>query len=118
MGALVVRQLYVAGPMTGLPDFNRPAFDDAARRLRAAGISVYNPADISRDVEGLGDRIESRSREWYLRRALLLLLECDGVALLPGWETSGGARLEQRVALGLGMRAESVEWWLEEASRG
>ena len=29
------RRLYVAGPMTGLPDHNYPAFAEAAARLRA-----------------------------------------------------------------------------------
>lgn len=37
-------KLYIAGPMTGLPEFNYPAFMDAERRLIAAGYEIENPA--------------------------------------------------------------------------
>ncbi|WP_259331943.1 DUF4406 domain-containing protein [Pseudomonas sp. GW101-3H06] len=38
-------RVYVAGPMTGLMDFNYPAFNAAADQLRALGYEVENPAD-------------------------------------------------------------------------
>lgn len=97
-------RLYVAGPMTGLPDFNYPAFFDAADRLDRGGFTVGNPAA---DGQVLG-----WSWEQYLRRALRLMLECDGVAILDGWERSRGARLEAEVAAQLGMRVDTVKGWL------
>ena len=39
------RRIYVAGPMTGLPELNYPAFNAAADRLRARGWHVENPAE-------------------------------------------------------------------------
>jgi hypothetical protein len=36
---------YVAGPMTGIKDFNYPAFNAVAEDLRAQGYEVENPAD-------------------------------------------------------------------------
>ena len=38
-------RLYVAGPMTGLPDYNYPAFDGAAALLAERGYPVENPAE-------------------------------------------------------------------------
>ena len=40
--------VYLSGPMTGLPDFNRPAFHAAAAALRAQGYVVINPAEVAR----------------------------------------------------------------------
>ena len=37
---------YIAGPMTGLPGYNREAFMDAARLLRTCGHTVLNPATL------------------------------------------------------------------------
>jgi hypothetical protein len=41
------------------------------------------------------------------------LLECDGLAILPGWEFSTGARNEVTVAGVLRMPVKSVAEWLE-----
>ena len=90
--------------MSGLPDFNYPAFFDAADVLDRAGFTVGNPA-----ADG---QVPGWSWEQYLRRALRLMLECDGVAVLDGWERSRGARLEVEVAEQIGMRVDSVEGWL------
>lgn len=88
-------RLYLSGPMTGMPGFNRLAFREAAATLRAQGYEVASPAELPGDD---GD-------PWavWMRRALGLLLTCHAVAFLPGWEASRGARLEYRVAQALGM---------------
>lgn len=89
-------RIYVAGPMTGIEDFNFPAFNAAARLLRARGYIVENPAD-----HGIVD-----GAEWadYLAYDLTRLGLCDSVYLLPGWESSKGAQLEVMVAERLGMK--------------
>lgn len=100
--------LYIAGPMTGYPDFNYPAFHDAERRLRAAGFEVLNPAD----------RPEPKpdpSWEDWLRGAITIMLRADGVAFLGGAGGSRGARLEVRLARDLAMPVRSVRGWLTQA---
>lgn len=99
-------KLYLAGPMTGAPDFNYPAFNEAAVQLRAQDFEVVNPAENFDGDQSLG---------WstYLRLAVRQVTECDAVALLPGWEGSRGARLELSIAISLGLglyryRAESL----------
>jgi Domain of unknown function (DUF4406) len=85
---------YVAGPMTGLPEFNFPAFNAAAARLRAQGVTVLNPAEHGIvDGAGWGD---------YLRHDLAGLVSCERIHLLPGWSKSKGANLEVLVSLVLG----------------
>lgn len=106
-----IKTLYIAGPMTGLPDYNRPAFHEAAQALRAAGFTVLNPAETS---------LPPGADSWadYMRAGLAQVLAADGVALLPGWSQSRGAQLEQRVAVGLGLAGMPWHEWLTEAPIG
>jgi len=95
------RRIYIAGPMTGLPEHNFPAFHAAAERLRKAGWEVVNPA------ENFGGRTDL-PRERYLREDVAQLVRCDAVALLPGWEESRGAKLEYLLARELGLKVIDV----------
>lgn len=96
--------LYIAGPMTGLPDFNYPAFNAAAAQLRQAGYEVVNPAEDGLPVNA----------PWtgHQRVAICQLMYCDAVATLPGVEHSKGAQLEIDIAKALGMRIAPVSAWL------
>lgn len=81
-------KLYISGPMTGYPDLNFPAFNKEALRLRMLGWEVINPVDINSDP----------SADWCdcicddIRA--VAAADCDGIALLPGWEKSPGAQIE------------------------
>lgn len=95
--------IYLSGPMTGMPEYNYPAFHAARDALIAAGYEVISPARGM--VEGW---------DWaaYMRRALRDVCDADAVAALPGWEGSRGARLEMACAQALGLRCEPLEAWL------
>lgn len=99
-----MKRIYVSGPMSGIEDFNFPAFDAAAVRLIALGFEVENPA--SKGV------VEGWTWEQYLRLDLRLLLDCDAVATLDGWVDSRGAWLEVSVARALGMPVRPLNDWL------
>lgn len=90
------RRLYLAGPMTGVVDHNFPAFHAAAGRLRDAGYEVVNPA------ENFGGQTHL-PRSSYMRTDLAMLLQCDAVVMLSGWEKSQGAKLEYLLAQELGL---------------
>ncbi|HRQ75567.1 MAG TPA: DUF4406 domain-containing protein [Phycisphaerales bacterium] len=90
------RRIYIAGPMTGHAEYNFPAFHRAARRLQEAGWEVLNPA------ENFGGRTDL-PRTSYMRVDLAMLLQCDAVALLEGWQNSAGAKLEYLLARELGL---------------
>ena len=42
----IMRRIYIAGPMTGIPEHNYPAFHAAVAKLRAEGYAVTSPADL------------------------------------------------------------------------
>ena len=95
------RRIYIAGPMTGHSDHNFPAFHAAAERLRNASWDVVNPA------ENFAGRTDL-PRETYLRADVGLLVQCDAITLLPGWEESRGAKLEYLLARELGLRVIDI----------
>ncbi len=87
-------RIYLAGPMTGLPEFNYPAFHAEAERLRALGFEVVSPAEINP---------EGGTWEECMRKDIAVLVTCDAVALLPGWENSRGAMIENFLGEQLGL---------------
>ena len=106
-------KIYLAGPMRGLPNFNFPAFDEAADALREAGNEVFSPADHDRsvnpDIENnpTGDEALAPS-DWTIRKALeadltWICREAEVIALLPGWEKSTGAKAEWALGVALGL---------------
>lgn len=88
-------KIYIAGPMSGIQDFNYPAFHAEAKRLRDLGHEVENPAE--NPVPPCG------SWTGYMRMALRQLVDCECVALLPGWTDSKGAVIERNLAQALEM---------------
>lgn len=89
--------VYVAGPMSGLPDLNYPEFYRVARLLRTAGKDVRNPATIGEWAP------EGMPWEWYLRMALKMVLDCNTIVLLEGYQNSRGAMIEKALAEQIGM---------------
>ncbi len=94
------RFVYLAGPMSSLPDFNYPAFHRAAALLRRQLFTVINPAENPRES---GTWVE------YMRDSLVMLSRADAVATLEGWWNSKGAILEVHVARQLGMPVVAVQ---------
>ena len=88
-------RLYLAGPMTNYPELNFPAFHAEAQRLRGLGLEIVNPAEINCDPNA----------GWLacMRADIEQLVHCDGVALLPDWDRSRGARIERNLAKSLGL---------------
>lgn len=102
------KRIYLAGPMTGYADLNFPAFHAEAARLRALGHDVINPAEINGEDPAAVALLSPGEMEAHwracMRADITALLECDGIAMLPGWEKSRGASLEHHVASALGFQ--------------
>lgn len=76
--------VFISGPMTGLPDFNRAAFNAEAELLAALGFIVLNPAVFPDGLE----------HGQYMAMCLPMLEQADTIMLLEGWENSKGAVIE------------------------
>ena len=86
--------IYISGPMTGIADNNRPAFNRAAAKLRAMGHNCENPAE---QPSGLSYRE---------RLALDLAVIChraDALVILQRSWASKGAAVELALAIALAL---------------
>jgi Domain of unknown function (DUF4406) len=107
-------KLYVAGPMQNHPRYNFPAFQEATAVLRRLGFEVISPEEKDRQrdpaawerawnsPDGVWKPEETGGLTWaqILSQDIILVADVvDGLALLPGWEKSSGARLEVFTAL-------------------
>lgn len=106
-------KVYIAGPMTNMPQFNVPLFDKVAAELRQRGYDVVSPAELDspemraaamQSADGALAPLEQATKETWgqvLARDVRVLSDQDieGIVLLPGWERSRGANLEATVGL-------------------
>ena len=98
-------RLYLAGPMSGIKDFNFPAFNEAAEHLRKLGYEVFNPAEADVERDGFDPtKDDAEPFLHYMQRDLPEVMASDGIAVLPGWKDSKGACLEVKVARECGLR--------------
>jgi hypothetical protein len=88
--------IYLAGPMTGIENYNYPAFMKAASYLRNLGHTVLNPAEFF-------DQNLTLPRAVYMKRGIENLITAEYVAVLQGWENSRGSQLEVDVARQCGL---------------
>lgn len=70
--------------MRGYPERNVHAFDSAARRLRARGYEVFNPAELA----------EPENNAAMAAELAYVCCEADAVIVLPGFTASRGALAE------------------------
>lgn len=108
------KKYYLAGPMSGRPQYNIPMFDAVASLLRAEGYDIVSPAEMDSETireialadsvaDGKGRMVEKDGtvHTWgdFLKRDVKIVADVvDGIIYLPGWEKSRGARLEGFVA--------------------
>jgi Domain of unknown function (DUF4406) len=106
------KRLYLAGPMTGYPQFNFPAFYEAASKLREQGYEIVSPAELdgpeitkvalkstTGKLDANGKIAEQTWGDLLGRDVKIVADTVQGIVFLPGWERSKGARLEAYVGL-------------------
>jgi Domain of unknown function (DUF4406) len=98
-------KIYLAGPMSDLKDHNFPEFDRYAKALREVGHEVISPADMAREDDHVPG---SKPWEWYIKRDIPALIECEAIVLMPGWLGSRGARLEMELASAIKLKVFKI----------
>lgn len=125
----MIRKVYIAGPMSGIPAFNYPAFFNLAKGLRAMVIDpletpdrrhlqVINPAEfpdphldaILNSPDGNPETLAPLTgMTWgdYVARAVKVVADepdLDAIVTLPGWMNSRGARIETLIGHTRGLK--------------
>lgn len=92
---------YLAGPMKGIPQLNKPMFTLMAYLLRRKGFTVWSPSE----------------QETYLKLSFaqcmiadlnMVVNRCRKIALLPGWRNSLGGNAETFTAFVCGKEAVEI----------
>lgn len=86
-------KVFISGPISGKPNYNREAFFKAEEELEKHGYSVWNPAwfvDHCAVTEFSKDALQAISNE--------VLRHCDAIYMLKGWMHSEGAWNEHEIA--------------------
>ena len=109
-------RLYLAGPMTGYPEFNFPAFEAAATDLRRMNYVVWSPHESDLEAAWKAEHAATyspangdpggsgmESHRFFLAVDLQHVCTSDALAVLDGWQASLGARIETYVAFQLDM---------------
>lgn len=109
-------RIYLAGAISSDPDY-AAHFTAGAEAVRQAGHEPVLPPNLQpegydhsafmREHQGATPMVILRE---YLKADLATLLDCDGIALLPTWMNSTGAKVEKGVADGVGIHA----WFISE----
>ena len=105
---------YIAGPMSGIENFNRFEFEQADMFLRDRGVSasnIFNPIDHEASLMVQTGQVRD-TQEAY---RLCMAIDCEYICkhathlyMLKGWENSKGAMAEWTLAKCLGL-----EIWYE-----
>lgn len=89
-------KIYISGPIAGY-DLNerKIAFADREAKLKDAGYEPVNPFS-----NGVPDEAHWRD---HMRADIRMLLDCDCIYMMRGWELSKGCKLELDVASSCGI---------------
>ena len=87
-------KIYISGPITGDPNY-KEKFDKAETSLNN-NYDVVNPTKVVPFDE---------NKTWsdYMREDIKVLLECNAIYMMKGWQKSKGATLEFIIAKHLDM---------------
>ena len=94
---IIKEKVYISGPIAGYDMAERKlAFLKVQHMLETLGYQAVNPFD-----NGVPD-----DEHWsvHMKADIAMLVQCDAIYMMPGWELSKGCKLELDVATSCGIR--------------
>jgi len=91
------KTVYIAGPISKVPHGNVTTFAAVTQAVRNLGHIARNPHEFCYDIP------KDAPWETFIRRGIQQLMDCTDIVMLPGWESSDGAVLEQMTAQYVGI---------------
>ena len=85
-------QVYISGPITGLP------YEVAYSRFDAAETMIGTILPDARIVNPMKLKCEGSDWKDFMKNDIAHLMDCDTVFMLEGWRKSRGARIEHFIA--------------------
>jgi len=120
-------KVYISGAITGKPDGNKRAFQNAHRQI--AGLKKYtelqnleiiNPIHIGKILEKQFSIMKKGKPGWpdYMKACIKELCDVSCVYFLPDWVGSDGANVERYIAVRLGIPcADSIDILVNELKK-
>jgi len=93
---------YLAGPMRGIPELNKPLFNEVAGILRKMGFTVFNPSEVNDD--------DMSFEECMYIDLNAIVNKCKRVAVLRGWRKSVGSNVEVLTAFACGKPVDEIRF--------
>jgi len=105
--------VYICGPITGIPNLNREAFEAAQSKLLEAGHHPLNPHVICRDIVAMHTGSPEELWTRCMKRDITELLKAEAIVLLDKWWMSRGCNVEISLAKKLGIPIYELEKFIE-----
>jgi len=85
--------VYISGPISGMPNLNREAFEQVKKQIIDIGHEAVNPHDLFKDLD-----TEGYTWHQFMPPCIKALVDCNVIITLPAWDGSKGASLEVDIA--------------------
>ena len=83
-------KVYISGKITGTIKQAIINFKEAEIKLQNLGYETRNPL--------IPDESFDETWDFYMKRSIKLMMECDSICMLPKWKQSKGAVIEYELA--------------------
>lgn len=103
-------EIYIAGPMSGITDHNKPAFlkgeEDVIDLFQGMDFNIFNPINHEASLLNQEGKVRTTQEAYRMCMAIDCAYLCEHathIYMLHGWEHSKGAMAEWTLAKCLGL---------------